>query len=122
MVLRFLGPQDSCLSCATFVIASAASRRFRRNYTKLTKQLCNRSVTNDRSHAPLSGLKVKPLKTEETDMSLSSHIVELKKKHETLSVEVEHAQRAPSIDRLEIADLKRQKLRLKDEISRLMEA
>ncbi|AZV76801.1 DUF465 domain-containing protein [Parasedimentitalea marina] len=52
-------------------------------------------------------------------MSLSSHLVELKKKHETLSSEVEVAQRAPSTDGLEIAEMKKQKLKLKEEIERL---
>lgn len=55
-------------------------------------------------------------------MSLSSHLTELKKKHETLNVEVEKAERSPSIDQLHIADLKRKKLRLKDEIARLQDA
>lgn len=52
-------------------------------------------------------------------MTVASHIVELKKKHENLSSMVEKAQRAPAIDALHIADLKKQKLKLKEEISRL---
>ncbi len=52
-------------------------------------------------------------------MSLSSHIEELKKKHMTLSEQVEVAQRAPGTSTLEIAELKKQKLRLKEEIERL---
>lgn len=52
-------------------------------------------------------------------MSLSSHLTELKKKHQHLSNEVEAAQRAPSVDGLEIATLKKQKLKLKEEIERL---
>jgi hypothetical protein len=52
-------------------------------------------------------------------MSLSSHLIELKRKHEHLSMEVEEAQRAPSVDGLQIAELKKQKLRLKEEIERL---
>lgn len=52
-------------------------------------------------------------------MSLSSHLNELKKKHEHLSYEVEVAQRSPGTDRLEIASLKKQKLKLKEQISRL---
>ena len=52
-------------------------------------------------------------------MSLSSHVEELKKKHQTLSTEVEEAQRAPGSNDLEIAELKKQKLRLKEEIERL---
>ena len=52
-------------------------------------------------------------------MSLSSHIAELRRKHEALSEKVEVAQRSPGVDDLEIADLKKQKLRLKEEIERL---
>ena len=53
-------------------------------------------------------------------MSLSSHIEELKKKHQSLSEQVEQALRAPGMPDTEIAELKKQKLRLKDEIERLM--
>jgi hypothetical protein len=53
------------------------------------------------------------------DMSLTSHIEELKKKHQSLSEAVETAQRSPGIDALRIADLKKQKLRIKEEIARL---
>ncbi|MCB1339466.1 MAG: DUF465 domain-containing protein [Pseudooceanicola sp.] len=52
-------------------------------------------------------------------MSLSSHLAELKKKHEHLSTEVEEAQRHPAVDQLELASLKKQKLRIKEEIQRL---
>ena len=52
-------------------------------------------------------------------MSLSSHIEELKKKHHALSEQVEAAQRAPGVSSLELANLKKQKLRLKEEIERL---
>ena len=52
-------------------------------------------------------------------MSISSHLSELKRKHEALSTKVEEAQRSPSVDDLSIVELKKQKLRLKEEISRL---
>ena len=52
-------------------------------------------------------------------MSLSSHIEELKKKHHVLSEKVEEAQRAPGVSSLELADLKKQKLKIKEEIERL---
>ncbi|MEM9580145.1 MAG: YdcH family protein [Pseudomonadota bacterium] len=52
-------------------------------------------------------------------MSLSSHLEQLKKKHETLSAEVEAAQRSPGVADHEIAEMKKQKLRLKEEITRL---
>jgi hypothetical protein len=52
-------------------------------------------------------------------MSLGSHLQELKKKHAHLSVKVEQAQRSPGIDDLKVRELKKEKLRLKEEISRL---
>jgi len=52
-------------------------------------------------------------------MSLNAHVQELKKKHETLSKQVEAAQRSPGVDDLEIARLKKRKLQIKEEISRL---
>ncbi|WP_417243898.1 YdcH family protein [Celeribacter sp.] len=52
-------------------------------------------------------------------MSLSSHLEELKRKHQSLSEAVEAAQRAPSVDDARITDLKKKKLRLKEEILRL---
>ncbi len=52
-------------------------------------------------------------------MSLSSHLEELKKKHETLSKKVDEAQKALGSSDFEIAELKKQKLRVKEEITRL---
>ena len=52
-------------------------------------------------------------------MSLSSHVEELKKKHKILSEQVEEAQRALGSNDFEISELKKQKLRLKEEIARL---
>ncbi len=52
-------------------------------------------------------------------MALSSHIEELKKKHQSLDHTIEVELRSPGSSDLKIADLKRQKLRLKDEITRI---
>ena len=52
-------------------------------------------------------------------MSITAHIEELKKKHQTLSEKVDLAQRAPGADQIEVAALKKQKLKLKEEITRL---
>ena len=52
-------------------------------------------------------------------MTIASHLVELRKKHDTLSEMVEKAQRSPASDALKIAELKKQKLRIKEEIARL---
>lgn len=56
---------------------------------------------------------------EETTMSTSAHLQELRKKHQHLSDAVEEALRHPGYDDLEIAEMKKQKLRLKEEITRL---
>jgi hypothetical protein len=52
-------------------------------------------------------------------MSLTSHLQELRKKHQQLSDEVEQAQRSPAVDDLQITQMKKEKLRLKEEIERL---
>lgn len=52
-------------------------------------------------------------------MSLGAHLQELKKKHASLSQRVEEAQRSPGIDDLDVRNLKKEKLRLKEEIMRL---
>lgn len=52
-------------------------------------------------------------------MTVASHLVELRKKHDSLSEMVEQAQRSPGVDDLKIAELKKQKLRIKEEIARL---
>lgn len=52
-------------------------------------------------------------------MSLGSHVQELRRKHQSLSDAVEKAQRSPGYDDLAIAEMKKKKLLLKEEISRL---
>ncbi|GAA0295696.1 YdcH family protein [Rhodovulum strictum] len=52
-------------------------------------------------------------------MTLSSHLQELRRKHQALSDKVEEAQRTPATDGLHIAELKKQKLKLKEQIERL---
>jgi len=52
-------------------------------------------------------------------MSVTSHVSALQKKHETLSKTIESEQRSPASDDLQIVEMKREKLRLKEEISRL---
>ncbi|RYH01991.1 DUF465 domain-containing protein [Salipiger sp. IMCC34102] len=52
-------------------------------------------------------------------MSVNSHIAELKRKHQSLSDNVEELQRSPASDDLQIARLKKEKLALKQEITRL---
>lgn len=52
-------------------------------------------------------------------MTVESHITELRRKHAALDDKIEHAQRSPGVSDSIVAELKREKLRLKDEIERL---
>ncbi|MBL4626631.1 MAG: DUF465 domain-containing protein [Roseicyclus sp.] len=52
-------------------------------------------------------------------MSIGAHLQELKKKHAHLSDTVEKQQRSPGVDDLTVQELKKEKLRLKEEIIRL---
>lgn len=52
-------------------------------------------------------------------MSLDSHVEELRRKHQTLAQAVEAAERSPSVDNLSITKMKKEKMRLKEEITRL---
>ena len=49
-------------------------------------------------------------------MNVNSRITELQRKHVRISHAVELAQKSPSSDHLQVAELKRKKLRLKEEI------
>lgn len=55
-------------------------------------------------------------------MPVQSHLVELERKHHALETELNNALSHPSADDLEIAELKRKKLLLKDEIAKLKSA
>lgn len=52
-------------------------------------------------------------------MSLQAHLAELEKRHQTIEREIEDALAHPSTDDLQIAELKRRKLLLKDEIAKI---
>ena len=52
-------------------------------------------------------------------MSLQTHLTELERKHEALEREIQDAVTHPSTDDLRVLELKRRKLVLKDEMSRL---
>jgi hypothetical protein len=52
-------------------------------------------------------------------MSMSSHLSELRKKHQALSDTIEEEQRRLSSDDLDIKALKLRKLHIKEEIERL---
>ena len=52
-------------------------------------------------------------------MAIQSHLAELEKKHRALEEEINEALTHPSTDDLKVVELKRRKLKLKDEIARL---
>ena len=52
-------------------------------------------------------------------MTMESHLVELEKRHQALERQIEDALAHPGTDGLELTELKRRKLLLKDEIARL---
>ena len=52
-------------------------------------------------------------------MSMQSHLAELERKHQALETELADAMAHPSVDDATIAELKRRKLHVKDEIARL---
>jgi hypothetical protein len=55
-------------------------------------------------------------------MAIQAHLVELERKHKTLESELHDALIHVSTDDLQIAELKRRKLMVKDQIERLRQA
>ncbi|HEY2249130.1 MAG TPA: DUF465 domain-containing protein [Bradyrhizobium sp.] len=55
-------------------------------------------------------------------MAIQAHLVELERKHKTLESELHEALIHVSTDDLQIAELKRRKLMVKDQIERLRHA
>jgi hypothetical protein len=55
-------------------------------------------------------------------MALQSHLAELERRHQALEKEIEKEVVQPGHDDLKLAELKRKKLQLKDEIERLRQA
>ena len=55
-------------------------------------------------------------------MSVSSHLDQLRQKHEALKVRIREEERRPGVDHLEITALKREKLHIKEQIERLSHA
>jgi hypothetical protein len=55
-------------------------------------------------------------------MSLQSHLTELQRRHEALEQQIAEALVHPSTDDLALRELKRRKLLVKDQITRLQQA
>jgi hypothetical protein len=54
-------------------------------------------------------------------MSIQAHLAELERRHQALENEINDALAHPSTDDLTLAELKRRKLQVKDEIARLQQ-
>jgi hypothetical protein len=52
-------------------------------------------------------------------MAIESHLAELERRHRALEQEISEALTHPATDDLKLAELKRRKLHVKDEITRL---
>ena len=52
-------------------------------------------------------------------MSLESHLTELQRRHHTLSEKIADVEKSPAVDDVQLHELKRKKLLLKDEIEKL---
>lgn len=52
-------------------------------------------------------------------MALDAHLVELTEKHRALEQKIEAEMSRPFTDTLKLAEMKKEKLRIKDEIARL---
>lgn len=52
-------------------------------------------------------------------MTLQNHLAELERKHDALEREIQEAACHPAVDDTKVAELKRRKLQLKDELARL---
>jgi hypothetical protein len=55
-------------------------------------------------------------------MTVESHLAELSEKHRELDSFISEAQQHPSSDDLKVAELKREKLRIKEEIERIRQS
>jgi hypothetical protein len=106
--------------CAVVKSCSSVVKLFARLREKTADcpSFYDKLVTRLKSCDAINGLTTR----EETAMSLGSHITELRRKHESLAAEVERAARSPASHDLEIVHMKKQKLRLKEQIHRLPQA
>lgn len=55
-------------------------------------------------------------------MAVENHLAELERRRLALKRKIEVCEQHPSIDQLKLASLKRQKLRIKDEVERLRQS
>ena len=62
-----------------------------------------------------------PIKKETSSMAIQAHLAELERRHQKLENRIADAMRHTSADDLEVTELKRQKLLVKDEIARIQD-
>jgi hypothetical protein len=60
-----------------------------------------------------------PKSNRRDDMAVQNHLTELERKHQALEQEIQDCLAHPGADDMRLAELKRRKLQLKDEIARL---
>jgi len=71
---------------------------------------------------PIGGLIVTHFRQEVQEMALQGHIQELSEKHKKLEELIETEMAHPDWDEVRVASLKKEKLRIKDELLRLQSA
>jgi hypothetical protein len=81
----------------------------------------NQRVTSGRALGLIDSVE-ECVEKEARKMNMPSHLDQLRAKHEALSQKIEEEQKRPGSDDLVIASMKREKLQLKDEITRLSSA
>jgi hypothetical protein len=95
---------------------SAAIGGAQRGFSLRRKRSIFADGRNDVAYAGSGGFRKRK---EADDMAIQSHLAELQKRHQALEQEINEALTHPSTDDLTIAELKRRKLLVKDEITRL---
>jgi hypothetical protein len=98
----------------------AANQRRRKGLARFAKRLSDANdppkVTN---HCRFGTMGETRPTARRSDMALDARLEELSEKHRALDRKIEEELGRPTADDLKIAEWKRQKLRLKDEIERL---
>src|SRR6185312_14187679 len=69
-------------------------------------------------HSSVTLLSLTSLR-KECGMPMQSHLIELQRRHDALDHEIARESTHPSIDEVKLAELKRRKLQIKDEIAKL---
>jgi hypothetical protein len=90
-----------------------------RNHRGLLRRTIKTRFEMGRERCTLPGSGNNLTSGEPPNMSIEAHLAELERRHRALEAELNEARSHPSIDDLQIVELKRRKLLVKDEIARL---